>query len=127
MRSWATIWLVCQLTAVSAFVPRDCCANHRQAAAISRSHHQSDSTHGHHTGHGAVHQQAPRANHDRTCVMRGTCNGPLDAIATLFMTPGTPLQPFAIVGDAASLTMLRPIHGRPLDSLHLPATPPPRL
>ena len=83
--------------------------------------------HAHHGAQGTMHHQAPATSRDRTCVMLGTCNGPLDAIATLFMAPGLPLQMFSLVGDAAPRTMLRHSDGRPLDGLHLPTTPPPRL
>ena len=116
---WATVWLVCQLAAVSAFVPRDCCAAHRRAATVAGSH----ATHG---GHAAHH--SPRPTHDdRSCVMRGTCNGPLDAIATLFMAPGLALQPFTLLDDAAPRPGLHQADASAIDSLRLPNTPPPRV
>ena len=115
VRAWATVWLVCQLTAVSAFVPRDCCAEHRRLATVSESH----------GAHGAHHHHRP-VHDDRSCVMRGTCNGPLDAIATLFMAPGLPLQPFTLLDDGAPRRGLRQADASAIDSLHLPATPPPR-
>ena len=128
MRSWATFWLVCQLAAVSAFVPRDCCAAHRNAAIVSKSqHHQDAAQQAHHGGHGAMHHQAPATDHDRTCVMRGTCNGPLDAIATLFMAPGLAVQPFTLIDDGVPLPGLHQADGDALESLYLPTTPPPRI
>ena len=118
VRRWATVWLVCQLAAVSAFVPRDCCAKHRPAATAAQS--QND-----HGGHGAHHAPQP-VNHDRECVMRDACNGPLDAIATLFMGPGLPLQPFTLLDTTSAVAGPRPADARALDSLRLPITPPPR-
>ena len=53
--------------------------------------------------------------------MRGTCNGPLDAIATLFMAPGLPLQPFTLLDDGAPRRGLRPGRRERIDSLRLPA------
>jgi hypothetical protein len=113
------VWLVCQLAAVSAFVPRDCCAEHRAAATATKSH-------GAHGGH-AAHLSHQPSHDDRACVMRGTCNGPLDAIATLFMAPGLPLQPFALLDDGAPRPGLRPADASAIDGLHLPTTPPPRI
>lgn len=119
VRVWATVWLVCQLAAVSAFVPRDCCAEHRAAATATESH-------GAHGGH-AAHLSHRPSHDDRSCVMRGTCNGPLDAIATLFMAPGLALQPFTLLDDGVPRPGLRQADPSAIDSLHLPTTPPPRI
>jgi hypothetical protein len=127
VRTWARVWLVCQLAAVSAFVPRDCCAQHRPAAAVARSHHDTGAAHhGQQAGHGGMHHETPASDHDRTCVMRGTCNGPLDAVATLFMGPGLPLTPYSLLDDSAARRTMPPADASALDSLTLPATPPPR-
>jgi hypothetical protein len=112
------VWLVCQLAAVSAFVPRDCCAAHRQKATAA-------SSHSHHDGH-AAHTAQPPVNHDRECVMRDACNGPLDAIATLFMGPGLPLQPFTLLDTTTAVAGPPAVDANALDSLRLPSTPPPR-
>jgi hypothetical protein len=104
-------------------VPRDCCAEHRRAATVPESHHEASDAH---HAHGAVHHPAPASDHDRTCVMRGTCNGPLDAIATLFMGPGLPLTPYSLLDDSAARRTMSPAEASALDSLTLPATPPPR-
>jgi hypothetical protein len=82
-------------------------------------------SHGAHGGHGAHHAHPP-VHDDRNCVMRGTCNGPLDAIATLFMAPGLALQPFALLDDGEPRPGLRPADASVIDSLRLPNTPPPR-
>jgi hypothetical protein len=123
------VWLVCQLAAVSAFVPRDCCARHRKAASVSKSHQGGDGAarHSHHGGHGAMHDSAPATDHDPTCVMRDTCNGPLDAIATLFMQPGLPLQPLTLLDDGAPRPGFLQVDANALDTLQLPTTPPPRV
>ena len=52
--------------------------------------------------------------------MRGTCNGPLDAIATLFMAPGLPLQPFTLLDDGAPRPGLRQADASAIDILRLP-------
>lgn len=121
LQAWATLWLVCQLAAVSAFVPRDCCAHHRPAAMAA----QSQTGHGSHGGHGAHLGHQP-VDHDSDCVMRGVCNGPLDAIATLFMGPGLPLPPFTLLDTTTAVAGPRAADASALDSLRLPSTPPPR-
>jgi hypothetical protein len=110
---------VCQLAAVSAFVPRECCAAHRQAAVPAASH-------GGHDGHSSHHAHHP-AHDDRSCAMRGVCNGPTDALATLFMAPGLPLRPFTLLAESAARPGLRPAPANALDALRLPTTPPPRV
>ena len=121
LHTCATLWLVWQLAAVSAFVPRDCCAAHRPAALTA----QSQTGHGSHEGHGAHGGRQP-VDHDQDCVMRGVCNGPLDAIATLFMGPGLPLQPFALLDTTTAVAGPHAADASALDSLRLPSTPPPR-
>jgi hypothetical protein len=123
VRAWATVWLVCQLAAVSAFVPRDCCAAHRPAAMAP----QSQTGHGSHEGHGAHGGHQPVGHDDQDCVMRGVCNGPLDAIATLFMGPGLPLQPFTLLDTTTAGAGPPAADASALDSLRLPSTPPPRV
>ena len=66
MRLWAIVWLLMQATALSAFVPRDCCASHRPTASAAPCHEE------------------PKGAPD--CVMRQACHTP--AVFTIFASPG---------------------------------------
>ena len=56
-----------------------------------------------------MHQEAQRD----TCVMRGTCGGPMSAVAVLFATWGMAADPFRLLPDPA----IRPAVSMPNPSL----------
>ena len=113
LRLWVTIWIAFQIASLSAFVPRDCCAGHRAAAAQEQ---QPDAS-----CHQA-HALPPQAE----CAIGGTCNGPLGMLAAL-------LSPHAVIPPAVPAFV--PAGGRApaLPSLESPRplsvppdSPPPR-
>ena len=62
---------------------------------------------------------------ERPCVMRGTCNGPAAALATLFSVPGILVEqsPVPVVDQMSSLVTAQDVS----PSLFVPLdTPPPR-
>jgi hypothetical protein len=106
MRVWTAIWALGQCTTVAAFVPRDCCAAHRSHTDETASPRCDETTPGAQcpmrgrdgppcpmhpasateTHDHDSHQDAPASDAD--CVLRGTCNGPLAALAVLLSDHG---------------------------------------
>lgn len=108
----AVVWLACQAGSLAAFLPQDCCPDHRQPAA--RDCHEkplaSDQCPMHQADGGPcpMHNGAGRAERqNRPCAMRGTCNGPAAALATLLSIPGVLVaQSPAPVNDQISTVVL---------------------
>ena len=105
LRIWAAAWLILQGVAVSAFAPADCCARRRDAALRQDAATVAGETHCPMRGaDGSVcpmHRDGPaatgRSPEKNECAMRGTCNAPVDALATLLLNYGIPT---AVVGTS---------------------------
>lgn len=106
LRLFVGIWLFFQVTSLSAFVPRDCCAAHRPATEAA----------------GHCHQPAPPPD----CSLRGTCNVPEAVLVSLLSSPG--ILPSTVMEtlplDATALAV--PAHERLVARLQSPDLPPPR-
>ena len=96
VRLWAVAWLLMQAAALSAFVPRDCCARHRPSEKTPSCHEAPGVTHCpmqarggdpcdmHRHGTAAERRDAEATTSD--CVMRRACEAP--AVFTIFASPG---------------------------------------
>jgi hypothetical protein len=119
-------WLAGQAGSLTAFMPQDCCPAHHQPAEAKDCHKQpaADDQCPMHQADG---QPCPMHDgaQERPCVMRGTCNGPAAALATLFSVPGILVdQSPAPVVDVVSALFATPDVS---PSLFVPLdTPPPR-
>ena len=142
LRLWATLWLICQAASLAAFVPRDCCADHRPVQPAPAP--EAESAHCHepppaaethcpmraadgtpcpmHRGHG--HQQQPAGDTD--CALRGACGGPMTALVRLLSNHGILPESSAIGAPVAQRT-LPPADERLVSRLDAPDSPPPRL
>ena len=121
-------WLACQAGSLAAFVPQDCCPAHHQPAEAKDCHKQpaADESCPMHQADGQpcpMHSGAQ--SQERPCLMRGTCNGPAAALATLFSVPGilADQAPAPVVEQISSFFIAQDVS----PSLFLPLdTPPPR-
>jgi hypothetical protein len=106
LRLFVVAWLLFQVTSLSAFVPRDCCAAHRPVAEA--------------TDH--CHKPAPPSD----CSLRGSCNVPEAVLGSLLTNHG--ILPSAVVEtprlNATALPM--PAQERLVARLQSPDLPPPR-
>jgi hypothetical protein len=89
LRLWVAVWLVVQLTSLTALVPRNCCAAHSSAPKAARPgcHEKAAATQCpmraadgkpcpmHRGGHSEAAETAPDS-----CAIRGTCSGPMAAL-----------------------------------------------
>jgi len=128
--AFAVVWLACQVGSLSAFLPQDCCPDHRQPAAKD-CHQQSaapvaeDQCPMHQADGKPCPMHSSAGNQGRPCTMRGTCNGPAAALATLLSIPGILAdQSPASVDDKLSTLVLTPELSLSLSVPH--DTPPPR-
>lgn len=116
-------WLLCHVASYSALLPRDCCAAHahRPAAVQDVGKKGATVTCDMHHAEAAA---APAAEPE--CSLRGTCAGPMAALASLFSNQG--ILPAAVVLTPASSTETTPSRLREnVVSLFLsPDSPPPR-
>jgi hypothetical protein len=128
-------WLACQATSLTALLPQDCCPAHHQPAEASKDCHEKEATQAQQAAadqcpmHSADGKPCPMhggaQNQDRPCAMRGTCNGPAAALATLLSIPGiladeSPVAVVDRIGTLVSTDDVSPSLFVPLD------TPPPR-
>ena len=106
LRLFVVTWLFFQVTSLSAFVPRDCCAAHRPVAEA--------------TDH--CHQPAPPPD----CSLRGTCNVPEAVLGSLLSNYG--LLPATVLAtppfDAVAVVL--PAHEHVTARRLTPDLPPPR-
>jgi hypothetical protein len=124
---YVAAWLIFQAAALSAVVPRDCCAAHRPAAAkADPACHDAappaQDAHAHHSRAAADRGAAP----DDTCSLRGSCGGPMAGFLAQLSLHG-------VLGDRPQLGLdLVGTHLEPLGREHLasrlipPDSPPPR-
>ena len=126
----AVVWLACQIGSLAAFLPQDCCPDHRQPAA--RDCHETPAASDQCPMHRADGKPCPMhagtgssESQNRPCAMRGTCNGPAAALATLLSIPGVLVdQSPAPVDDRISAIVLTAEVSPSLSVQH--DTPPPR-
>jgi hypothetical protein len=125
LRFSAVVWLSCQVASLSAFGPQNCCPAHRMAAEAD-CHATDDETCPMHAADGrACPQHASDSADKRPCVMRGTCDGPAVALASLFFVHGILAEGTHLPSDAVSSLLIVP---EPRSSLLVVSqdTPPPR-
>ena len=115
LRFWAAAWLVFQVATLSALMPYDCCAAHRQAASDKRQE---------------CHEQAGQADEsasqDATCAMRGSCSGPVASLVRLLSDPGVLDGSPALPADVAAPSAARISRDTPIRRFTAPDPPPPR-
>ncbi len=125
----ALAWLVCQAGSLTAFVPQDCCPAHHQPAEAAKDCHEntpsSDQCPMHQVDGKPCPMHSGAQSQERPCSMRGTCNAPAAALATLFSIPGILVDqsPAPVVDQVSALVMTEGVSASlftPLD------TPPPR-
>jgi hypothetical protein len=135
LRFWVTAWLVFQVGSLSALVPRDCCAAHRQAAtgkehscheqaaAVQCPIRAADGTPC--PMHQSGDSDASEKPSDR-CSMHGTCDGPISTLFALLSNHGVLTDSFAMSPDLHRDSI--PIHTREnlIARLASPDSPPPR-
>jgi len=122
-------WLAGQAASLTAFMPQDCCPAHHQPADAKDCHKQpvaADQCPMHQADGKPCPMHDGAQGEERPCVMRGTCNGPAAALATLFSVPGILVdQSPAPVVDRVSALFVTPDVSA---SLFVPLdTPPPRV
>ena len=137
LRLWATAWLVFQVVSLSAFMPRDCCANHHasepaqqtchETAAIEVGHCQMEAADGQtcsmHRGHAST---APAPASDTECSLGGTCGGPIAVIAALLSNQGVLTGPVTTSPDIIAATLPAETRDSARSLLVSPDPPPPR-
>ena len=132
LRLFVAAWLVIQAASLSALVPRECCAAHRQAHDAEPGCHEkaaparcpmpaADGT------PCPMHRTKDTAQRsDDTCSMRGTCDGPVAALLAQLSNYGLVTDSFELLPDL-HVTSAR-IHPREhlTGRLAPPDPPPPR-
>ncbi|HEY7290746.1 MAG TPA: hypothetical protein VH583_12995 [Vicinamibacterales bacterium] len=123
--AYSTVWLLLQLTALAAFVPSDCCETHRPRAAED-CHKAAATACPMHAADGAeCPMHADETAPDKHCSMRGLCNAPAVALASLFSQPGV----LSHVTTAAPVEQISPLQSTSVQLstvLVRHDTPPPR-
>lgn len=141
LHRFAFVWLVWQVSSLTAIVPVECCTGHTAAMAHGSGHptaaqcpmrgadgqpcpmhRQQPPAHADHGEH-AGHHPAPPVSEG--CVMNGACRGPLAGFLALIsnvavLPAGTALPVLDESGD------LRPLDEQRLRRLDPPDSPPPR-
>jgi hypothetical protein len=122
-------WLAFQAGSLSAFVPRDCCPAHHQPSDAAKDCHKvpaaDDQCPMHQADGKACPMHSGAQGQERPCSMRGTCDGPAAALATLFSIPGILVDqsPVPVVTQVSRLFIGSEVSA----SLFVPLeTPPPR-
>jgi hypothetical protein len=128
LRSFAVVWLSCQVASLSALAPQNCCPAHRLAGEGEPDCHKTgDDTCPMHAATGqACPTHASDSPDTRLCVMRGTCEGPAIALASLFSVHGILVERTQMPFDATSSLLIVAEH-RATPFLVSHDTPPPRL
>ena len=139
LRLLVTLWLVCQVAAVSAFGPAGCCPAHQQtpdgvedcrgdANGVCPMHASAAAEAGSDAAsiECPLHAAAGASSVPADCVMRGLCDGPSVALSILFSVPGVLVQTLHIDGSTVS-SVVRPESSLVLDIVAQHDTPPPRL
>jgi hypothetical protein len=82
---WAVTWLLCYVASYSALLPRDCCAAHAHRSrptAAKAAEAAADATCSLH------HAPEPEPPPPAECSLRGTCGGPIAALASFLSSHG---------------------------------------
>jgi len=134
VRLWAIAWLLMQVAALSAFVPRDCCVAHRRAETTPSCHETPKPTHCPMPGGGDApcdrhrHPAAQEAREEGSstpdCVMRRACQAP--AVFTIFAGPGIMPATRAATLDAGVPAPATPLFETPITRNRRPDLRPPR-
>jgi hypothetical protein len=126
LRVYVTAWLLFQAAALSAIVPRDCCAAHRPAAAKASCHEATplpQDVHAHH--HGSAPETATEGDADE-CSMRGACGGPMAGfLAQLSLQCVLGSRP-QVAPDVAGTDIDSSSREHLISRLAAPDSPPPR-
>lgn len=131
LRLWVAAWLVFQSTSLLALVPLDCCAAHRPQAATAK-HNCHEKTPVTHCPMPAadgtpcpMHRVSQPASEDE-CVMRGACDGPAAALASLVSQPGILVDAYEMAPDRQVRAVPIPPREHLIRGLRSPDSPPPR-
>jgi hypothetical protein len=108
LRAFVVSWMLVQAGTVLSLVPQDCCADHRPAQ-----------------------REAPCPMHrsaepDDTCVFRGTCDGPMAALAVWLPQPGLFSESFRTLPDLETVPASDAAPDNLVTRQTPPDTPPPR-
>jgi hypothetical protein len=121
LRLWTSAWLVCQIATYSALLPRDCCAAHaHRAKPVEAAQESPDGA------TCAMHHAEPDPKPVEECSWRGTCGGPLSALAALFAHQG--ILPASVVVARETPSAALSVQPRERAASHLiqPDPQPPR-
>lgn len=156
LRLLAAAWFLFQGASLSAIVPRDCCATHRQASQQRESAQEQAPCHKvvtvtpdeaqcpmrgadgkpcpmhrkGHAHHGDTSSTDTNTDTDagmpQQCTMRAICNGPMDALVVLLVQPGVLPNPAAFPVDLHVDDAPPASPVRLIHGLFSPDLPPPR-
>jgi hypothetical protein len=140
IRFLASAWIVFQAASLSALVPRACCLAHQtslatpstdchdKAPAPHCSTPADDMTcamhHRHTVPPDGTEQNDRKPAHE--CAIRGTCDGPIAALLTIFATHGVLTNSFEALPDLRSTTTARSATDQLIGLFVPPDAPPPR-
>jgi len=135
LRLWVATWLVVQVASLSALVPRDCCAAHRQAASTAKPscHEKAAATQCPIRAadgtpcplHRGDHNEAADTSRDG-CAMRGTCTGPMAALFAQLSNYGILTDSFQLRPDVHRGSAAASPPEQLVTRLASPGPPPPR-
>ncbi len=129
LRVSAAAWLLLQTATLAVFVPRDCCPVHRSAAAPTTTCHTEPANDASCPMRGETGSACPmhrRGGDAKACLLKGSCNGPADALVSLFFVVGVLTDPPAIADDPPHAEDLTARGHLDVDSALAPDTRPPR-
>ena len=125
-RLWAAFWLVFQTVMLSGLAPRECCADHRIAAAQDEPSCHKKAAATYCPMHKAAQSSQSHEESSHRCAMRGTCGGPIIALFALLSTQGVLPESFALLPDSQVGTAVVRTDESLIRLLTPPETPPPR-
>jgi hypothetical protein len=128
LRVYVTAWLMFQAAALSAVVPRDCCAAHRPVAAKpAPACHEAapvaQDVHAHH--HGSVPDPGTESDADR-CSLRGSCGGPMAGFLAQLSQQGVLGERSQLAPEVVSTHLESATREHLISRLVAPDSPPPR-
>ena len=134
LRVYVAVWLAFQAAALSAVVPRECCAAHRAAPAkVAADCHEPaapvpQDAHAHHGAAAAGSEAAPGRStpDDDTCSIRGACGGPMAGFLAQLSLHGVLAARPQLAPDVAGTNLECVAHEHLVSRLAAPDSPPPR-
>ncbi len=135
LRACTVLWLLCQMLALAALVPTDCCATHHVAAASASPdcHQQGAAVEPglcpmHASAGGDCPMHSPAAGHGEAepCAMRALCNSPAMTLAMLIPVPGVLAVAPPSVGHLETSVPLVGVAPATVERALADDTPPPR-